>query len=71
MRISILVEPFGLPDRTLKLVVVLLSIGLIESIILSWIYDFTPEGVLEKTKPVTKVKSEDKIAVSSSWRIAS
>ncbi len=69
--VSILIEPFGLPDWTLKLVVVLLSIGFIISVIISWIYDFNPEGGLEKTKPTNKIKNEDKTAVSSSWKIAS
>jgi hypothetical protein len=69
--VDIITEPFGLTGWTLKFVVVLLSIGLIVSIILSWIYDVNPEGRLEKTKPVSKVKNEDKEAVSSTWRIAS
>ncbi|MCK4991521.1 MAG: tetratricopeptide repeat protein, partial [Bacteroidales bacterium] len=64
-------EPFGLPDWTLKLVVVLLSIGLIISIILSWIYDIHPEGGIVKTEPTENVKSEEKPARSSSWKVAS
>ncbi|MEE4215862.1 MAG: tetratricopeptide repeat protein [Bacteroidales bacterium] len=47
---SIIAEPFGLPEWTLKLVFILLCAGLIISIVLSWIYDITPQGV-EKTKP--------------------
>ena len=47
---SIIAEPFGLPDGTLKLVFVLLCIGLIIAIYLSWIYDFTAKGI-QKTKP--------------------
>ena len=69
--VSILTEPFGLPDWTLKLVVVLLSIGFIVSVIISWLYDFKPEGGLVKTKPAHKVKYEDKRVVSSTWKIAS
>ena len=49
--VDIITEPFGLPDWTLKLVVVLLSIGLLMSMILSWIYDLSPEGGLVRTKP--------------------
>ena len=68
--VDIITEPFGLPDWTLKLVVVLLSVGLIVSVILSWIYDVTPEGI-EKTKPAHKVTKEDKTVTSNSWKIAS
>ena len=42
--VDIITEPFGLPIWTLKLVVVILTVGLIVSIILSWIYDIHPEG---------------------------
>ena len=68
--ISIIGEPFGLPDWTLRFVIVILCIGLIISIILSWIYDITPEGI-EKTKPVHKVTKEDKQVASNSWKVAS
>ena len=50
--VDIITEPFGLPDWTLKFVVVLLSIGFVIAIILSWIYDITLEGV-QKTKPTS------------------
>jgi len=69
--VDIITEPFGLPDWTLKLVVVLLSVGLIVSIILAWIYDVSPEGGLEKTKPVQKTQSEGKQVSSGGWKIAS
>lgn len=67
--VDIITEPFGLPDWTLKLVVVLLSIGLIVSIILSWIYDITPEGI-EKTKPSTQVNTNELKPASKGWKIA-
>lgn len=41
--ISIIEEPFGLPDWTLRLVFVILCVGLFFATILSWIYDITPE----------------------------
>ncbi len=68
--VDIIAEPFGLPDWTLKFVFVILFIGLIISIILSWIYDITPEGI-EKTKPVYKLTKEDKPVASNGWKIAS
>ena len=67
--VSIIAEPFGLPDWTLKLVFVLLCVGLIVSIILSWVYDITPEGV-KKTKPVKKDQELEKPASSNVWKIA-
>ena len=67
--VDIIAEPFGLPDWTLKLVVFLLSIGFIIAIILSWIYDITPEGV-QKTKPATQVRSAEKQATPGGWKVA-
>jgi len=55
--VSIIADPFGLPDWTLKLVFVLLCIGLVISIVLSWIYDFTPEGI-EKTGSAKTAKGK-------------
>ena len=48
--ISIIAEPFGLPEWTLKLVFVLLCVGFIISVVISWLYDITPDGI-RKTKP--------------------
>ena len=42
--VSIIAEPFGLPEWTLKFVFIILCIGFVISIILSWFYDFTPDG---------------------------
>jgi len=68
--VSIIIDPLKLPEWTLPLVIILLCIGFIISVILSWIYDITPEGI-EKTKPVRNVIKEDKVATSNSWKIAS
>ena len=57
--VSIIVEPLRLPDWTLPLVIVLLSIGFLISVFLSWVYDITPEGI-QKTRPVTQINSEEK-----------
>ena len=67
--VDIISEPFGLPDWTLKLVTVLLVIGFIISIILSWIYDVTPEGI-EKTKSSKEVASVEAPPASIGWKIA-
>jgi TolB-like protein/Tfp pilus assembly protein PilF len=53
------------------LVIVLLCIGFIIAIFVSWVYDITPSGV-SKTKPVSAVKHADQtIALTSSgWKAA-
>ena len=55
--VSIITEPFGLPEWTLKLVFVILLIGFIISIILSWIFDVTPDGIV-KTGPMERSKKK-------------
>jgi TolB-like protein len=53
------------------LVVVLLTVGFIISVIISWIYDIHPEDGIVKTEPAHKVK-EAKIPDSSrGWKMAS
>ena len=69
--VSIVQEPLNLPEWTLLMIIVLLSIGFVVSIVLSWIYEFNPEGGLEKTNPAHKVKYEGKRVVSFTWKIAS
>lgn len=61
--ISIIADPFGLPGWTLKLVFVLLCVGFIISVVISWLYDITPEGV-QKTKPAKKGVEKEKASKS-------
>ena len=67
--VSIIVEPLRLPDWTLPLVIVLLSIGFLISVFLSWVYDITPEGI-QKTRPVTQINSEEKKSSPKEWKVA-
>lgn len=69
--VDIITEPFGLPDWTLKLVVVLLLVGLIVAVIFSWIYDIHPEGGMVKTKPAQGSVATEKQDTSRGWKIAS
>jgi TolB-like protein len=69
--VSMSEEPFGLPEWTFVLAVILLSIGFLIAIILSWIYDIHPEGGMVKTEPVDKVSAEEIPKSSNSWKIAS
>jgi hypothetical protein len=66
--ISIIAEPFGLPDWTLRLVFVLLCVGFIIAVILSWLYDFTPKGI-EKTKPVKVIKEREEVSEPSKRKL--
>lgn len=70
--VSIVVDPLNLPEWTLSLVIVLLCTGFVIAIILSWIYDLTPEGI-EKTGP-RDLHEEDAGKGSShlkTWKYAS
>jgi TolB-like protein/Tfp pilus assembly protein PilF len=64
-------EPFELPNWSFKLIVVLLSIGLIIAVILSWIYDIHPEGGIVKTEPADKIRPEEPPRSSKGWKVAS
>jgi TolB-like protein/Tfp pilus assembly protein PilF len=68
--VSIVVEPLKLPEWLLPVVIVLLSVGFIIAVILSWVFDVTPEGI-EKTKPSHKIEEADKPVSSNGWKIAS
>ncbi len=67
--VDIVAEPLRLPDWTLSFVIVLLSIGFIISVTLSWVYDITPEGI-RKTLPASQVKSEKKNTTPVGWKVA-
>jgi adenylate cyclase len=69
--VDIVEQPLRLPDWTTALVIVLLCIGFVISVFISWVYDITPKGV-KKTKPISELKHVDHTtyAVSDGWRIA-
>jgi adenylate cyclase len=69
--VEILAPSLRLPEWTMNLILVLLIVGFIIAVILSWIYDVHPEGGIVKTEPTDKVKEEDRAISSNSWRIAS
>jgi TolB-like protein/Flp pilus assembly protein TadD len=62
-------EPLNFPDWVSRWVIILLGIGLVIAIILSWIFDITPEGI-QKTKPVEEIQIVEKPAASNFWKIA-
>lgn len=68
---DIINQPLKLPDWTMTLLIVLLSAGLIVTVILTWVYDITPTGV-RKTRPQIAAKTADRNAApeSGGWKIA-
>ena len=68
---EILAPSLRLPDWTINFILVVLIVGFIIAIILSWIYDLHPEEGIVKTEPAYKVKDEDQHSSSKGWRIAS
>lgn len=69
--VDIITEPLKLPQWLLPVVIVLLCIGFIIAVILSWIYDIHPEGGIVMTESAHHDKSEDNLASSKGWKIAS
>jgi TolB-like protein len=55
--VDIITEPLRLPEWTVAFIIVLLSVGFIIAVILSWIYDISPEGVI-KTESVEVAKEQ-------------
>ena len=58
---SIVAEPLGLPDWTINFVLILLCIGFIITVVISWIYDFTSKGI-QKTKPAKVVREKEAVS---------
>jgi cyanate permease len=68
---DILTPSLRLPEWTINLVLLLLCVGFVVAVILSWIYDIHPEGGIVKTEPAEKVNAEMLSKSSNSWKIAS
>lgn len=72
---SILVPSLGLPDWTMKVVIILLCAGFVISAVLAWIFDRNPEGGLVKT-PGTGESVDDlplspeKPTTTNRWKLA-
>lgn len=69
--IDIIAQPLRLPDWTMTLLIILLTGGLIITVILTWIYDITPTGV-KKTRPHISSRTADQKTKpeSAGWKIA-
>jgi TolB-like protein/Tfp pilus assembly protein PilF len=69
--VSMIARPLQFPEWTEAFVIVLLCIGFVIAVLLSWIYDITPAGV-RKTKPSSVLKHTDQSTTQASggWKIA-
>ncbi len=69
--VDIIEQPLRLPDWTTALIIVLLCIGFVISVFVSWVYDMTPQGI-EKTGPAeqTNLADQQKPVTSNGWKIA-
>jgi len=67
---DIIAPSLGLPDWTLNLIIILLVVGFIIAVIISWIYDIHPEEGIVKTESIHKLKPENIPKSTNSWRIA-
>lgn len=55
---DIMLPRLGLPDWTVTFIIILLIVGFPIAIILSWIFDVTPEGI-KKTEPVEVAREKE------------
>jgi TolB-like protein/Tfp pilus assembly protein PilF len=69
--VEILAPSLRLPEWTMNFILVLLIVGFIIAIILSWIYDIHPEEGIVKTESAQNVIERDVPRSSQGWRIAS
>jgi len=60
---------WGLPDWTIDIVLYLLILGAIITVIVSWVFDVSAEGI-EKTGPVEHEPEKVQAEASRSWKIA-
>jgi TolB-like protein/Flp pilus assembly protein TadD len=70
--VEILAPSLRLPDWTMNFILVVLIVGFIIAIILSWIYDIHPEGGIVKTEPAHEMieKVPEKPSTVNAWKIA-
>jgi TolB-like protein len=66
---SLIFPRWGLPDWSIDLVLWLLVLGLFINLIISWMYDFTSEGV-QLTKPSVEIQADEKASDSKRWKAA-
>ena len=66
--VDIISEPLRLPEWTLAFIIVLLCVGFIMAVLLSWIYDISPEGII-KTESIEVAKEQESPSVPVNRRV--
>jgi TolB-like protein len=64
-----LTEPLNLPPSLSTIVIIVLAVGFLPAIILSWIYDLS-SGTLKRTRPKEEFNSKESAQVPNAWKIA-
>jgi len=67
---DIVLPSLGFPSWTLNFIIILLGVGFVIAVILSWIYDVYPEAGMVKTESSKEKKLDPLPATSPGWRIA-
>ena len=58
---------FGIPDWAFRLVVILLALGCIPALVLSWAYEITPDGLKREMDVVRNAASAKLTAMRLDW----
>ncbi|MCK5692266.1 MAG: hypothetical protein KAI08_05440 [Bacteroidales bacterium] len=66
---TIVLPRWGLPDWSIDLVLYLLILGVFINVIVSWIFDITPQG-MQKTKALEEIQPNEKPSDSKKWKAA-
>ena len=66
---TIIFPRWNFPDWSIDVVLYLLILGAVITVIVTWIFDITPQGI-EKTKPVEEVVEKTKPPDSKIWKAA-
>jgi hypothetical protein len=66
---DIIFPRIGLPSWSVNIVIILLAAGLVAVIVLTWIYDITPEGIIKTSDRETSANedSPDSKNITSDW----
>jgi hypothetical protein len=62
------VEPLNLPDWTPRLVIIIALVGFPIMVVLSWIFDITPEG-MKRTEPVELINQQETVTVPTKRKL--
>ena len=64
---DILISALSLPEWVLQAAIAVLAVGLPVTLVLSWIYDLTPEGVVHDQAPEASGSDSQSIPGPSGW----